>query len=172
MESRIVGAGGVGGHLVARLSSAELPSMRRTLAVLALLATSWPHVMVLECALGSVSHEDEHEAAVDAGTSRGLDREGHGHEHHGHHPTHHPVGVDARHVGDGAGPRAEPSSSAPVGGQQCAMVMACGLVMMQSGAAAAEAVAPEPATDPSARALGAPAAFELTADTPPPRRNA
>ena len=145
--------------------------MRRTLAVLALLATSWPHVMVLECALGSGDLSDGPEATADAGTF-GADHEGHGHAHHGQHATHHLAGVDAQRAGDPAGPRAQPPSSAPIGGQQCAMVMACGLVMMRSGGAPAEALAPEPAAGPSARTLAIPSAVELAADTPPPRPSA
>ena len=134
--------------------------MRRTLALLALLATSWPHVVVLECALGSRGPATAHEAGE--------------HGHHGGGDAHH-GGGDAHHAGDNAGHaghRAEAPSDGPLGGTQCAMVMACGLVMIRAGDDAAEEVAPRSAGDARVRTLSSPAAVDLVAETPPPRPSA
>ncbi|HUF76687.1 MAG TPA: hypothetical protein VMM35_10430 [Longimicrobiales bacterium] len=135
--------------------------MRRTFAVLALLTTSWPHAVALECTLGSTPPSAEqashHGPAAPAGAE--------GSAHHG--AAHHGAGHQ-----HGTGDHARSDAGTAAGGLQCAMVMACGLVMMQSesGIAVADArSAPEAAFRPS---LDAPAAAELAAEPPPPRRDA
>jgi hypothetical protein len=130
--------------------------MRRTLAVLALLATTWPHAVVLECALGSTpsSERTGQHPAAHAGAE--------GSAHHG--AAHHGAGHE--HRSDGS------AGSAPAGGSQCAMLMACVTAMIRSvsGTAVMEAgSAPQDGFPPS---LDAPAAADLAADPPPPRRSA
>ena len=118
--------------------------MRRILAVLALLATSWPHVVVLECALGSAAPR----AATEAAAHHGV-----GHEH---------VPV----------PAAETDEEAPVGGLECGMVMACGLVMIQAQGEVSGEVASAAPQRAAPRTLAAPSVADLAADPPPPRGNA
>lgn len=149
--------------------------MRRTLALLALLATSWPHVVVLECALGSggpaMGHEaGEHGAVSPAGTQPRTAQHAHGRSPQGAHRHH--GGGDAHHAGDHTGHRAEPPSDGPLGSPQCAMVMACGLVMIRAGDDVAEEVAPKATGDATVRTLSSPTAEEPSADPPPPRLNA
>lgn len=125
--------------------------MRRTFALLALLATSWPHAVALECALAS---------AAPAAPAEAGHHGGHAGEHagmsHGHSPESHAAG----------------SEHVPVGGGDCALVMACGLVMIQTEgerASTERASAPEPHVFTP---LDTPTAAVLVADPPPPRRNA
>ena len=135
--------------------------MRRTLALLALLATSWPHVAVLECALGSTGAS----AAAPGHHGAAAHAEPGSTAHHG--AAHHGAGHEGR-LDD----HASSGGSAPAGGLQCAMVMACGLVMIQSGSGTAVAETrsgPEEAFEPS---VDPPAAAVLSADPPPPRRYA
>lgn len=141
--------------------------MRRTLALLALLATSWPHAVVLECALASEPPAEETGAAMHAGPSAGQDE-----NRRAHHGGHHHGGGDAHHGSDPAGPRTDASSDAPPGGPQCAMVMACGLVMAQAGPGPAQEATSDTRAGPPARTPAAPLAVELSADTPPPRLSA
>ena len=132
--------------------------MRRTLALLALLATAWPHAVVLECALGVGTAESTSEAAehgAHAPTSHGHHAGGHGH-----------------HGGDPTPGQAEPGSDVPLGGPQCTMVMACGLVMMRAADEAAEDVAPGTGAGVAAQPMSPPIAVDLSAETPPPRLNA
>jgi hypothetical protein len=142
--------------------------MRRTFALLALLATSWPHAAALECALASTpsvpgeasGHVHHGPGDAHATPSRGHE---HGHEHghaRGHEPAHDHGPLSA---GDGGG---------PTGARDCAKVMACGLVMIQSER---EATARERVGGPDVGpfpAIDAPSTTVLTADPPPPRRNA
>jgi hypothetical protein len=143
--------------------------MRRTLALLALLATSWPHVAALECALGATELPAPAEAARDRGSARG----GHGHDPHGH--STHGHGAHGREARGGppdgtalhAGPEAD---GAPTGGPQCALVMACGLVMIQADPSTADLGQPSPCAAGRGAAIDAPQAAVLVADPPPPRR--
>ena len=121
-------------------------------------STSWPHAVVLECALG---------LGTGAPTAEAAEHTAHGGASHGHHG-----GGHGHHGGEPAGQQAEPGPDAPVGGQQCAMVMACGLVMMRAGGAAAAEAAPEKDARVAARPMAAPIAVDLGAETPPPRLNA
>jgi len=120
--------------------------MRRAFAALALLTTAWPHVVVLECALGSAP------AAAP-------------HQHHAA-PAH--TGSDHDHA---MGSVAEDASQgdAPT---PCTMVMACGLVMLEAHAAASVAELASSTDVHVFRVPRAPSAVELTADPPPPRRSA
>ena len=126
--------------------------MRRTFALLALLATSWPHAVALECALGSAASataEVSHHAA-----------NGHPDAHAG---MTHGRTQDSRAASDG---------SDPPGGRDCALLMACGLVMIQTEG---EATSMERASGPDAGrfpAVETPSTADLVADPPPPRRNA
>lgn len=123
--------------------------MRRTFALLALLATSWPHAVALECALAS---------AVSATPE--VSAHGHPDAHAG--MTHGPT--------QGSG--AASDGSAPPDGRDCAMVMACGLVMIQTEGEASSmerTSGPESGRFPS---VDAPSTADLVADPPPPRRNA
>ncbi len=124
--------------------------MRRTFAVLALLATSWPQIVALECALASpgpssdAPSEHAHAHGEHAGMAHGL-------------PT---------------GPASADEAPLPDAGRDCAQVMACGLLMIRAQAertAKVKAVAPEPRPIPE---IDAPIAADLVADPPPPRRNA
>lgn len=132
--------------------------MRRTLAVLALVATSWPHAVVLECALGSTS--------VPSGAVPAHHGAGHSDAHHGspgHHGSHLAAGGAAGAVGD---------QGTPSGGAACAMAMACGLTMLKAaGDALASPGVGTPDAAPAASLLP-PAPAELTGEAPPPRRNA
>jgi hypothetical protein len=129
--------------------------MRRTLALLALLATSWPHVVALECALGSAAP-----AAAEEGR--------HGaHGAHGHADAH--AGMKHGHTEDSRTP--SDGTTAP-GGGDCALVMACGLVMIRADG---EAMATERASRPEigrSPSVDAPSTTVPVADPPPPRRNA
>jgi hypothetical protein len=136
--------------------------MRRTLAVLALLATSWPHVVVLECALGSPAPDAGAEArqggmAALAGGHHGhqgrRSRQGAGHE-------------------QGPAPSAGSHADAAPGGLPCAMVMACGLLMIQAEREASAGVAPTAPRRMTRHVLETPSAVDLVADPPPPRRRA
>jgi hypothetical protein len=127
--------------------------MRRSLAILALLATSWPHVVVLECALGSASPA----AAQQAG-------------HEGRHA--HARGHRGTANGHGMGLRVESTADVSEGAQQCAMVMACGLVMIQAESRAAAAMQASAPDAGPVGAVNAPSTADLEADPPPPRRHA
>jgi hypothetical protein len=126
--------------------------MRRTFALLALLATSWPHAVALECALASA-------ASATAEVSP--------HGAHGHPDAH--AGMTHAHTQDS---RAASDESAPPGGRDCAMVMPCGLVMIltEGDATSTElSSAPDAGQFPS---VDTPSTTILVADPPPPRRNA
>ena len=123
--------------------------MRRTFALLALLATSWPHAVALECALASaVSVTPEMSAHGQPDAHAGMN----------HGPT--------------RGSGAASDGSAPPEGGDCAMVMACGLVMIQADGGASSmgrASGPDTGRFPS---VDTPSTADLVADPPPPRRNA
>ena len=151
--------------------------MRRAVAIFALLATAWPHAVVLECALGSALSPADHVghgslAAAERGEVGGTAEHDpargaahHGAAHHGLHGAHHATDP-------GLGAASQGDDDAPAGGASCAMVMACGLVMIQSAdgpSPAAAASTPDPDLTPS---LDTPSATDLTADPPPPRRHA
>jgi hypothetical protein len=126
--------------------------MRRTFALLALLATSWPHAVALECALASA-------ASATAEVSP--------HGAHGHPGAH--AGMTH---GRTPHSRAASDGSAPPGGPDCAMVMACGLVMIQTEGEATSmwrVSGPDTGRFPS---VDTPSTADLVADPPPPRRNA
>jgi len=142
--------------------------MRRAVAILALLATAWPHAVVLECALGSAwspaDHGDQAEhAAAQHGPPHGS---GHGAAHPGLHGAHHAAAAGA--VADAP----DGDDGAPAGNASCAMVMACGLVMIQTaggGSPGSDASSPDPGVT---RSASAPSTTDLASDTPPPRRHA
>jgi len=144
--------------------------MRRAFAVLALLATSWPHAVVLECALGASPPAAEGEAP--AGTEAPAHHAGHAaaQQGAGHAAAHH--GLHGSHRSSDLGARAEGDEGAPGGGASCAMVMACGLVMIQALGPASPAA---DASSPDAWAASStetPSAADLSAEPPPPRRHA
>ena len=140
--------------------------MRRTFAVLALLATSWPHAVVLECALGSTSPSGDQTSQHGATAHPGAEGAGqYGAAHHG--ASHHGAGHEHR-----TGDRTASDVGPPGGGLQCAMVMACGLVMMQSEAAAPLAESRSVRNTVFQPSLDAPSAADLATDPPPPRRHA
>jgi hypothetical protein len=116
--------------------------MRRTIALIALLVTAWPHAAVLECALGAEAPGGEP----------------------AHHASH---GADRAH-----GPWAHGDADVPSGGSQCAMVMACGLAMIRTdGIERSRPETGDPEVV-SQTFLTPPAATDLTSDPPPPRRHA
>ena len=145
--------------------------MRRTLAVLALLATSWPHVVVLECALVSAAPRAAAAAAAPGPPTHSGTHPG---THHG--PPPHAGGLAAIHHGVGHEhvpvPAAGTDAEAPPGGLACGMVMACGLVMIRAEGEASGAVASLAPQRMVPRTLAVPSAADLAADPPPPRDNA
>lgn len=126
--------------------------MRRTLALIALLATSWPHAVALECAVASASR---------SGAEAGHEAQ---HRHgHGHAGTLHALPP---------GPSTATDDDVPTGGRECAMVMACGLTMLRTEGDHASAV---PASRPEAGHVAAPetpTGAIMVVDPPPPRRHA
>jgi hypothetical protein len=120
--------------------------MRRTLALLALLATAWPHVAALECALAQpLAHEAQ---AV-------------GHEHSA---SAHDVPATTEAHG------ATTHQGSAAGGLDCELVMACGLAMIRADAVASGPQLPSPLAAVRSTTLDAPLAAVLVADPPPPRR--
>ncbi|HSH74181.1 MAG TPA: hypothetical protein VLA09_00640 [Longimicrobiales bacterium] len=124
--------------------------MPRTIALLALVAVFWPHVAALGCAPESAAASaarpatSHHDAAA-------APRSGHEHTH---------------------GPGIWSDAEAPAGTQQCAMVMACGLVMLQANPAAAAAARPAGLFAGGLVSVAALEAAILVGDPPPPRPSA
>jgi hypothetical protein len=126
--------------------------MRRTFALLALVATSWPHVVVLECALGSTPLLEPAESSHHAAPAHAAAHHGAGHD-------------DSR-------TSAANDEGAPTHGPGCAMVMACGLVMI--GSAGDTTSEPAASMQDAGRfpAVKPPSGADPVADPPPPRRHA
>jgi hypothetical protein len=145
--------------------------MRRTFALLALLATSWPHVASVECALaGSGAAEPAGGEAAES-AHFGPVHGAHAHGAHAHASAGHPgAGVasegvrlagedDARH-----GPTHQD--------RDCALAMACGLVMMRADVPDPDTYRLDPPTAGPTATIDAPQGTVLVADPPPPRRSA
>jgi hypothetical protein len=139
--------------------------MRRTFALLAVLATSWPHIAALECILAQpVTHAAQGSAPASA---QGGHEHGHGaHSHAGPAPGSlgEAAATEAHHAGSHQGSGAE--------GVECDLVMACGLVMIRADAIAPGPQLPSPFTAERSTTLEAPLGTVLVADPPPPRRSA
>ncbi|MEX2048433.1 MAG: hypothetical protein WEB90_02530 [Gemmatimonadota bacterium] len=137
--------------------------MRRTFALLAILATSWPHIAALECVLAQPAAPA---AQGSAPTSEQGGQE-HGHGAHGH------AGPALGSLGEAPATAAHHAGShqgSGAGGAECDLVMACGLVMIRADAVASGPELPSPLTAARSTTLEAPLGAVLVADPPPPRR--
>jgi len=140
--------------------------MRKTLALLALLATAWSHVAALECALQATPASRL--AAVEHGSHEApaLGAAHHGHLTGGAHGGESHPGED-----DAPGTHAD-GRAAEHGGDACTLVMACGVAMVGGADAPSDTPDPSPSTAAPLTQLAAPEAISLAAEPPPPRRNA
>jgi hypothetical protein len=130
--------------------------MRRTIALVALLATSWPHAVALECVLGSAAPE-----TADVSTHRAEGHaHGHGHAHGG--MTYGPT--------RGSGTVSE--RGAPPAASDCAQVMTCGLVMIRTEGEGTGTPRTSERDAGGFPIVGTPTTTVPVADPPPPRRNA
>ena len=132
--------------------------MRRRLALLALVVTTWSNVAVLRCA-PAIAQPGE--AATEAVLGQPV-HTGHGpsqHEHSGHDGNEHEASASDD------GPTSHPS------GNDCGVVMACGTALGGQGVAAERGI-PATFAETSSTSVASPSAADLTRDPPPPRRNA
>jgi hypothetical protein len=132
----------------------RMRKLRKTGALLALLATAWSSSPVLPC--GSPS-------SADTGAPTRAARAGGDHDHTGH---------GAHHAGSGH--RSEDRGADAKGGdaQACGVLMACGAGLRAAATVVMQAVVPAGLDDAPFASVEQPSAVDLTQDTPPPRRNA
>lgn len=121
--------------------------MRRSVAVLALVALSWSQAMALRCELGGMAHDApmtvSHEATAHAHGGQGSGAMEPGANAHGH--------------------------ASSRSGRDCRLVMACALAMLDAATVElADRVATLVPGDPPAAPV-APSATSLDSDPPPPR---
>jgi hypothetical protein len=123
--------------------------MRRLLAVLALVVTTWSNLAAFPCGSPTRAVADAHPADVHPHTGHGAD----------HGPGH---GAPTTQQGtQGAGSDLSP---------ECGILMACGALSRGPTATGTQAIVPPRHEDAPHAALHEPSAADLTQEPPPPRR--